>query len=171
VGKAFTLIEVMVVLLVVSIAAGAVTLCLAGPKRRAELDDVVGGVVQFDLLARQYALRHGKAVQLVFDLDGGKLLRVPGPKAREAEFPQYALPGGCRLAALVLAERKVTRGRAAIWCSDRGLTPTYAVRIDARVGRRWVVLAGLTGQATEFGDDTEIEQAIALLAGDRADAD
>lgn len=167
----FTLTELMVVLLVMGIVAGAVTLSLAGPKRRAELDDVVGEVVQFDLLARQYAARHGRAVQLVFDMDAGRVLRTEKGAVRERRPAVYVPPEGYRLGELRLAGKRLAGGRAALWCSVRGYTATYAVRVDGPSGRRWVLFAGLTGEASVFEDEKELEQTLSLLSGSRPDAD
>ena len=167
----FTLIEVMVALLVVSLVAGAAVLSLASPKRRAELDDVVGGVVQFDLLTRQYALRHGRATQLVFDLDAGTIRRLSGPGGRQERGSAHVVQNGFRLGGLTLAEGNIVRGRTAIWCSERGLTPTYALRIEGPAGRRWVLFTGLTGQSTVLDDEKAMQQTMSLLSGKGADAD
>jgi len=169
--SAFTLVELMVVLLVMSIVAGALTLSLTSPSKRADMDDVVAGIVQFDLLARQHALRHGQARQLVFDLDAHKIGELSEEDRDDSPARIFALPEGYRLATLTLASGSINSGRTAVWCSDRGYTPTYALRVEGPAGRRWVLFAGLTGEVIQTEDEKEIEQSMALLSAEGADAD
>jgi len=168
--SAFTVIELMVVLLVVSIVTGAVTLSLGSARWRAEMDDVVGEVAQFDLLARQCALRHGQSRQLVFDLDADRLARVSLDAQEEAAIVAYALPRGFRLAELVLADGGIATGQATVRCSNRGYTPSYALCLEGPTGRQWVLFAGLTGQMIQ-ADEERIREIVALLSGQGPHAD
>ncbi len=174
-ARAFTLIELTVVLLVMSIVAAAVTLSVAGPKRLADADDAVAAAAQLDLLARRYAVRHGRAVQLVFDLDAGRLSWRPAARGDDGDEPPPGgacrMPEGYRLGRLVLPGKTIQAGQTAIWCSDRGATPSYAVRVDGFGESRWLLLAGMSGQASEIEDEKEIIETFALLAGGRHDLD
>lgn len=169
--RGFTLIEVMIVVLLAGIVAGAVSLSLAGPRRRAGMEDAVDGLAHFDRLTREYARRHGGSVRLVFDLDEGIVLRLVADDAGEGQSPRYVLPACFQIRRLVLAGRTITGGRTALWCSDLGYTPTYAVCIEGPAAeRRWVLLAGLTGQVCELDDEEQVRQVMAALPGRRADA-
>ncbi len=167
----FTLIEVMAALLILAIVAGAVALSVAGPRRSAETEDVLGELIHADRLARHTARRHGRAVELVFDLAAGRVERrwIDGP---DEESYRYELPKGFRFGELILADRRIASSSASVVCSRAGRTPTYALRIDAPGGRRrWVLFAGLSGEATEIADERQLEEILGLLTRARPDAD
>jgi prepilin-type N-terminal cleavage/methylation domain-containing protein len=166
-AKAFTLIEVMVVVLLLALAAATVTLRLAGPKQRADFEDAADSLRQWDFLTRQFARTQGRAIQIVLDLDDGKVSRLCGGDREESAA--LALPEPCRLEKVLVRGLEITHGRAAICCSANGFTPTYAVQLAGRGRKRALLFAGLTGQAVEVEDERELQEAISLLEGGRPD--
>jgi len=175
---AFSLVEVITVLVIVSLVAASVSLRLAGPVRRAALDDLAGRIAAFDRRARVSARRHDRDMQMAFDLSRGEVACAAVGDAGEAERrgSTVAMPRGCRLAALFMAGaagaacQETTVGRAVVRVSRRGLSPSYAVCIETERGERaWLLAAGLTGEVTRVDDGAAVREVFAAL-GERADA-
>jgi prepilin-type N-terminal cleavage/methylation domain-containing protein len=109
---AFTLIELTVVLLILAIAAGAVALKVAGPLSRVEFDAVADRISQFDALTRRYATEHDRPVGLLVDLSNGRISRIDGDGAQLGG--ELDLPEGVRIAAVIVAGRRIATGRVSI---------------------------------------------------------
>ena len=108
---------------------------------------------------------------LVFDLDAGTIAcRDRAAGEDEPPIRSCRLPKGVRLGRLVTAAGAVDSGQVGLWCSDRGLSASYAVRLDGTHARPRLLVSGLTGQAIEVENEKAIEEAFALLAPKRHDA-
>ena len=167
--RAFSLVEVALVVLILAILAGAMTLGVRGPLGRVGMRGLVDEIKTFDHLTRTYAREHDRPLRLVADLAGGRLRRT-SEDGRDAFGEALKMPAGHRIAEVRLAGRRVTSGTVALSVSARGLSPTYALRVKGPGGReQWLLVAGLTGQVTEREDEREIEQILeALRAGHHA---
>lgn len=162
-ARAFSLIEMMVVVLILGILAAAVSLSLAAPRRKARWEDLRGRIGEVDAAARQYAVRHGKSVQLVFDLSGQQLLATTGSEIKDVASG-CPMPDGFRLAEVRLADARIDRNSCAIFCSDRGYSPTYGLVLEGDVGRKWLIVAGLSGQVSELKDEQTADKVFSALA-------
>lgn len=142
-------------LLILAIIAGAVTLRSRSLLGRARLADLVDRIGEFDHLARVYARRQDRPVRIVVELDAGRLRRMDAAEA-ETLGEELVLPEGCRIVRLRVGDRTAWGHSVSITCSRRGLTPTWAMLLEDRAGRRrWVLLAGLSGQMTATDDEGE----------------
>lgn len=167
--RGFTLIELVVVLVILALAAGAITLRLQGPLERATLADTVGRIVAFDARTRVLARRHDKMLRIEVDLSAGVLTRIGTATGEPAGMP-LELPEGVRLAECRLASENASIGRVAVPVSSRGLSKSYALCVVGADGpRHWLIVAGLTGQVTRTEDAHTVETLFAALAA-RADA-
>ncbi len=153
----FTLVEITAVILIAALIAGAVTLNTVGPRRIAEMRDVVDRVRQFDALSRAYAANTGTDIRIVVDTDLDEISRVGG-RGTETRGRPLRLPGDWGVASVRVFGREPVRGRTVIPCSSAGLTPSYGLLIEGPGGRlRWLLVAGLTGETTECEDEDEIQ--------------
>ena len=163
--KAFSLIELSVVMLILAIAAAAVSLRVRGPLQQAQMKDLLGQIVQFDYLTRTYARQHDQPVIVSVNLDAGLISRTSADGSRTVGG-QLELPSRCRIGQVVLAGEAMDRGSAVIRCSRRGLTRSYAMRIEETNGPiQWVVISGLTGDALEPKDETQVKDNLAAIGG------
>ncbi len=163
-SKGFSLIELAAVLLIVAVAAAAVTLRTEGPLRRARMRDVTGHLAEFDSLTRVYARQHDRPLRLVVDLATGRISRSDERGNRIGT--SYELPSGCTIARLVVPSEDITVGSMAISCSRGGFTPSYAMLIEDGSGRRqWLLWAGLTGELVRIDDEKEVEDIFTSLGG------
>jgi prepilin-type N-terminal cleavage/methylation domain-containing protein len=161
--RAFSLIEVTLVVLILAITAGAVALGVRSPIHRLGLDQCVDEIVAFDRLTRVYAREQDRPVRLMVDLDGGQFRRTD-ERAVEELGQALVLPSGYRVARLLLLDRTIGSGGVALSYSALGLAPTYAILVEGPGGRRrWMLVAGLTGQVRECGDEEEVSNILAAV--------
>jgi prepilin-type N-terminal cleavage/methylation domain-containing protein len=167
--RGFSLIEVAVVVLILGIMAGAVTLRMAGPLNKANLDTITAEAGSFDHLARTTAREQNRPVRLVVDM-GEPSLRAAGEDGQSLG-PAYILPSGCKLAKLYLGNQTFYSGQTAIQCSRLGHTATYGLEIEtSNSQRRWLLVAGLTGQIVECENEAEIRGILDAAAATRGNA-
>ncbi len=183
----FTLIEVLVVVVVMGLLAGAAVLTLSRSARAATVADGVRRLAPLDELTRAAARRSGRRMAVVLSVgertDGvpaaretdeasretGTFTRLP-PDVRIEEV--WLWPHGDRGAAGRTYPDRHSDGEVTIHCSPDGWTPTYAVRlVDERAhAERWLVVAGLTGQVTEANDQRQVATIFDTLGNGRAAA-
>ncbi len=165
-SPAFTLVELAAVILILGIVAGAVALRLNDPLRRAGIEGVLTEFEGFNHLARTAAREQDRPLRMVFDLDAGAVRRTD-ERGRSAGT-EIALPDGYHLARLVVAGKESYSGRVSVTCSRQGLTPTYAIQVEApgKV-RTWLLVAGLSGQAMRTSDEDAIRETFEAIQGGR----
>jgi len=176
--RGLTLIEVMAVVALLGLLAGATAWSLAADARRAAQADVVSTIAHLDHTARLAAQRTGEATRLRFDLERGRVQVVRGDD--HAEPRTVALPAGFRLDRMLLqgadAAASVdvderTYGTVDVPMATSGFSVTYAVLLMSNDETTWLVFTGLTGQLNQVTDEDELDNLFALLATGRADAD
>ncbi len=185
--RAFTLIELMAVVLLLGLLAGAVAWSLAENVEAAGRADAVGRVVQADCLARMAARRLGRPSVLRIDLEAQRLWRVTpapgGPAGPGAETSHPVdVPAGYRIDRVAVADAAATRdaGIVEIAYSTGGRSASYALRLvradrdetpaGADAPGPWLVVAGLTGHVSLNHDEADVDNLLALLAAGRPDA-
>lgn len=163
--EAFSLIELMAVLLITALVAAAVTLRVQGPMRQSQLSDVIGQISAFDDLTRAYARQHDQSLLIVMELASGRLTRTDGPGGKTIGT-ELVLPAGYDLAGISVAKDRALGGAASIPCSRSGFTPTYAVELqDPYHKRHWLLFAGLSGQMVQIEDESQVQEIWAALGG------
>ncbi len=165
-AKAFTLLEVTVVVLILALVSAAATLHVRGRMESANLQDVVGQVRSFDRLTRSFSREQDRALRVM--VSSGRLRRVDESGLKDIGTA-LELPEGFAVAEVRVAGKLPANADTVVGCSRLGLTPSYAVKIAARSGAaRWVLFAGLSGEAREIEDEREVQD---ILSAARNDAD
>jgi prepilin-type N-terminal cleavage/methylation domain-containing protein len=175
--SAFTLLEVMAVVALLGLLAGAVAWSLAGAARRGARADAVGQIAHADRRARLAARRLGKPCVLRFDLKHQRVRRLDeGQGGRREEAHALRLSKGYRIDRIVIPSRSGTKtvacGLLDVAYAPGGRSISYAVRL-VRVDSAeavWLVLCGLTGQVVRHHDESEVYNLFAALAEGRPDA-
>jgi prepilin-type N-terminal cleavage/methylation domain-containing protein len=164
---AFTMIELSVVVLIMAIAAAAVTLNVRKYLGGARMDDATGAIAEFDRTTRTAAIAQNRPLRLVIGLTDGKIAR-----ADQAGHPLpgsgFALPGTVHISRLLLRGRDMREGETAISCSRAGLTPTYAMELDDGGRRQWLIVAGMTGQVVKVDSENDAKEILAAAGGRNA---
>lgn len=190
--SAFTLIEVMAVVLLLGLLAGATAWSLTGQARRATLAELTDRIAHADAMARLSARRLGEPTALRIDLDRQRLTWSSrgGVGARTAGRT-VQLPSQIRFHRVRVAESAASlpgresglrggdyqQGTAELPVSISGQSVTYALLlrqappIDDGPREVWLVVAGLSGQTLEIYETRTIDKLWQLLATGRVDAD
>lgn len=153
--SAFTLMEVMLVVLLMGIAAAAVTLRTRSPIHLAGLDDAIGQIAAADALARQYALGQGRPVHLVVTLADASIARTD-PSGKEKLGRTLQLGSPFEIVAVLTADQRVVSASAEIGISSQGFGPSYAINLKSGPREdRWLVFLGTSGQMVQCNDEQE----------------
>ena len=168
-SRAFTLIETLVAVVILGLLAGLATWSFSGPLRRASFDEAVEQIRHLDATSRHLARETGRPVRMVLDAGAGSLSRR---SSREAAGDVYStkLPPGVRIDRIRTPALNDT-ATARIDVSQSGLSPSYAVRLAGPDWRRWVFVAGLSGELRVISDDAEISAIFEAAQAARRDAD
>lgn len=164
--KGFTLIELTIVLLIIGLAAGIVAVRMGGPLSRAKLDDVTEVLKTFDGNTRSYAWNHGKNLHVKVDLAGNVISRFD---EEENEIGmEMVLPSDFTIEGFYVAnpndEDDQSSNEKVLKYSNRGLSCSYAVKLADQQRSRWVVFAGMTGEAFEIEDDEQVQEIMEMLS-------
>lgn len=161
---AFTLVEVLAVVLLTGLLASLAFVSLGGLVASARVDDAAASLAAYDRLTREAARRFDRPTRLVFDLETARVARRPADPVRDGEPPApLLLPAPLAMERVVVAGRRYDSGEVAVDCSAAGHTPSYAVMLRGTGGQRtWVFVAGLTGQSRRLEDDEAVDEVIQL---------
>jgi len=159
--RAFTLVEVCVVIFLVAAVAATVTLRMGPALGRVKMKDVTQRIADFDRNMRTAACEQDRTLQLVADLNAGRL-KLADADGKELDVPALELPDGFWFGRFLVRDQDLERGTAVISCSRAGLTPSYAVRLHGPSGeRKWLFFCGLTGNGPQdMGSDERDEKNI-----------
>jgi prepilin-type N-terminal cleavage/methylation domain-containing protein len=169
--SAFTLIELMAVLAIMSMLVAVAAVSLKGVCRAARIQHAIEQFLAFDHRVREHATLHGTRGTITIDLDKNTVASMSRDTSGRPVTIELPLGGAARIDHVRVGRRAIDYGRATITVTDRGATPTYAARLCGVDGStRWLLFAGLTGQTTEFNNDTELDKLFAAFSAKRLDA-
>lgn len=194
----FTLIEMMAVVVLLGLLAGAVVWSLADEAHRRSRANVIARIAQADRTARIAARRLGRPCVLRFDLDRQRIVRLAGRRDHGgAAGHAMQLPAEHRIERVVVlggplsggsATRKFTAigtktGTVEVAYSTAGRSASYALRLVSRGrdggtepaesapdGGRWLLFAGLTGQMVRDHDDHDVDKLVERFTAGWPDA-
>ncbi len=164
VRRGFSLVEMLIVLLILAVVAGAVVLRIGPKPGRAALADITDRVLFFDHNSRVLTRQRGEPINMVFNLAVCSA-RCEDKNGKRLVENSMELPARCSIAKLMTAGRQFTSSSVSIHCSPLGLSPSYAVLLEAGDWRQWVLISGLTGQPTKVQDEKQVKAILQLEAG------
>jgi prepilin-type N-terminal cleavage/methylation domain-containing protein len=170
--RAFTLVELMAAVLILALLSTAAALSFSHPLAAARLADACRELQRFDASARELGRATGKPVRMMLSLSDDVLIRRQG--GGSADAARVPMPAGVHLAELRIGGESFTAGEVEVDASPVGWTRTYAVRLVGHSGERWMLFAGVSGQATRVSDVRELDATEAQANGrtaPRHDAD
>lgn len=168
-SRGFTLIEILVVLVITSLLAAAVTFKLWEPLRVATAADVCEQVETFDHWARTRARHSADPVKLVFEVGRGEAMRKEAIDSTPTQ--RLRLARGWIIERLWVEGQESSSGEVEIELSACGYTPTYAIRLEGPEGVvRWLIVAGMGGDVTKVTDDAQAQTILEAIGPDGADA-
>jgi prepilin-type N-terminal cleavage/methylation domain-containing protein len=152
--RAFTLIEMIVVIVLIGLLSAAVVMSFARPVQKVRARDAVEMVRALDESMRAQARRSGQTAQIVIDLSARTLARRDG--AGNVVF-EAALPTGIEIDRFRNADEDLSSAHAVVSCSPLGLTRTYAVHLSGPGLDQWLLFAGLSGDAMVIKDEATLD--------------
>ena len=158
--RAFTLIEIMVVVLVLGLLTTLAAWSFSGPLRRAQLDEAVEQLRYLDATTRQLARDSGRPVTIAIDIDTSAVSRHEQARDGPAVY-RAPLAAGARIERVRTTTQDRTGGTAQIEVSPLGLSPSYAVLVTGPKWRRWVFVSGLGAQVGVISDDSQVASIFA----------
>lgn len=163
--KAFTLVEMMVVLLLMALIAGGITLSLAGAGNNAKTTDIIGRIEKLDFQLRTFACQFNKPADLIINLDTGTLTQATMLDANNIRpLPAIVLPSHITIRRVAIKDQEIYSGEIAIHFSEMGITPSYALWLETdKAESHGLFFSGLTGQATRFENKKTTDNIFALL--------
>jgi len=169
--SAFTLLEMLVVLVLIGALAAVVAVRLTGQLKQAEDQKLHARIADFDQQTRRAAERLGQPLELRFALAEEKLRRRRVDQ-REAlgTRGELTLPGDVQIAEILVAREELSRQavEAGIRISRGGRSPSYAYSlVGPGDSTQWFVMIGFTGETFEVANQ---DQARRLLLGPGDDA-
>ncbi len=183
-GGAFTLLEVIAVIVLLGLLTGATAWVLTDNARQSSRQNVVGRITHADRMARLAARRLDEACVLRFDLEEQSIRRLAGRYERRRTMHSMEIPDGCRISRIIVPRNPRAAGgftRTTAWSrtdsgvvdipfSAGGQSISYAVRLTCENRDGWLVFCGLTGQVTRIHDEQEVNNLFAMLETGRTDA-
>ena len=100
-------------------------------------------------------------MRIVFDRSAGAVRRTDD-QGQPAGSGDVVLPAGYQIEHLLVVGQDITAGAAVVRCTAMGVTPTYALLLNAGGRRQWVIVAGLTGQFVQAQDERDARQTVAV---------
>ena len=160
---AFTLLEVVVVLALLSILALAAAWSLKQPLQNARLKHAISRIEDCDRQARDLARKRACPVELRFQSQG--VVRRANLRPARLEATAYSIrwDGGMRIDRFLVGGKSLRGDGLQILVSQTGQSETYALRIRAGAERyAWLLVMGNTGQCVRFDEDEEVERIVSL---------
>jgi prepilin-type N-terminal cleavage/methylation domain-containing protein len=159
---AFTLIELMVVILILGMITAMASLSLGSAMDRYHLGRAAETLEAFDARARREASRSREGVLAIIRRGTNELIlrNEAGPSSLAGShyhLPRKVTIGEIRMQRKSLAAREVT-----ITLSDRGRSPTYAVELKRGTMSRWIVILGISGQVIPVQSEDEVDAILSI---------
>lgn len=149
----FSLIELVAVLTLMGLIVAALSLNWLTPLRKAQLMESVRKVQSLDHQSRRHAQTRLFKLRMVFDLDQGTLTYVRRSDHRVDTPMVYQLPVGHRVRKIVTPTGAITEGTFEYWISRYGMSPSLAVQISDGQRKKWICIAGGTGQSEIYENE------------------
>ena len=133
--RAFSLIELVVVLVLMAIIASMATLSLRGVMVRYQLSQGVEVIQRFDAALRRSARLDRRG-------DAGEINRAAGRLAVAKLDESYVLPKSVQIRSVRVSDST----SRSVSVSGQGASPSYAIELSSGDASRWVLLVGGSGQ-------------------------
>lgn len=157
-----TLIELLVVLTLMAFVAATVTVKFSGRISSASLGQAVSVWKFSDTQLRQQTRRNGRRAALRIDV-GTNQIKLVNDADDGKNAIQRTLGRGVEITRYRSATREVTYGPVEIEYSGEGTTETFVIEITGTSGKRWLLVAGVTGQTSELSNEQEVDAWLSSL--------
>lgn len=155
---AFTLIELVIVIVIMAILSTLAVLSLRGTMDRYMLSRAAETIERFDARARRDASLLRQPIRAAIDRNR-KRLTIDTSRTDNA---QYRLPRRVEVGKIRLGRRVTVGNRFEIQFSRRGASPTYAVELRRGDMSQWLLVLGTSGQVVPLSSEGEVDAILSL---------
>lgn len=160
--KAFTLIELMVVIAILGLLTAIASLSLGGVMDRYQLGRAAETIEACDGRARREARLSRETFDAVIRRSKQEMI-VSGPQDRPGTpIATYRLPRTVEISEVRLRRKEVTGRDVTINFSDQGRSPTYAVQLRRGNASHWLVVLGISGQVIFLNSEEQVDALLSL---------
>jgi prepilin-type N-terminal cleavage/methylation domain-containing protein len=160
--SAFTLIELLAVLVLIGLVSATAMLRFSGTTRRAQFEWSLERVKATDHLLRAHSITCGTPGHLEFVIGSGRLDRFFGAKRDSPSAVD--LGSRMRITGFLAPQRHVENGKVEIAYDPYGHSETFAIEVEgAGEQSAWLLFAGLTGETRRFEDRRDVEHILEVL--------
>ena len=156
---AFTLIELVVVMLILATLAGLVAYSLGGVMDRYQMNRAIETIELFDARARRQAIRSRRPLET--RIDRGRNLLSIEPSARRSPAT-FRLPRRVEIAEIRMGRTTVAGGPLQLGINRHGQSESYAIHLQRGSVQRWLVVLGTSGQIVALNDKGEADAILSL---------
>ena len=159
---AFTLIELMVVVVILGLITALASLSLGGVMDRYQLGRAAETLEAFDSQGRRDASRSREAVLAIIRRGTNELVLRNAVERSSRARAQYRLPRNVEIGDIRMPRKSLTARDVTFTLSDRGRSPTYAVELRRGAMSRWIVILGISGQVIPMQSEDEVDAILSL---------
>ena len=160
---AFTLIELVFVIVIMGVLATLAVLSTAGMMDRYKLSRAAETIEMFDARARRDARASHQPILAIIQRNQQRLvIGNPGDAASRPTAAQYRLPRSVEITEIRMRRRVTAGGNFEIRFNREGSSPTYAVRLERGNMSRWLVVLGVSGQVVVLENEGEVDEIMSL---------
>lgn len=161
--RGLTLLELLVVIAILGLVTATVATRLGDTLGPAAMGQSASQWGFADQQLRLRARKSGKPVALHVEIGTNRLECAFDPHD-DSQRTIRSLGRDIRLTTIIFATQEVTYGPAAIRYTDRGTSETFAIELAGRgQARRWLLVAGISGQITEVANEAAARELLDLL--------
>ena len=158
-----TLLELLVVITLMGLVAATVTTRIGGGLDNAAMGQAVAQWEFTDQHLRLKTRRSGRPATLYLKVASNRM-ECAFDEEDDTARTLRTLGRSVKLGKVLSSTHEVKYGPAVIRYSGRGTTETFAIElIGKRKARRWLMVAGVTGQITEVADESQAKQILEVL--------
>lgn len=158
--KAFTLIELVVVMVLLALLASLTVYSLGGTMDRYRVSRAIETVELFDARARRAARTTRRGVNVTIDRKSRELLIDPiDPQQENASFQ---LPSKVEIEEVRFAGSKRSQKQSDFSISGQGRSTTYAIQLRRGELTRWLVVLGFSGQVVPVNNESEVDAILSI---------
>ncbi len=164
--SAFTLLEIMAVVVLIGIVCAGAVLRFGPVLENARLGASADQLVDFEALVRRVCQNSNQSAALRFDLQESKLEAqfVSGKQSQsadEAELRHWRAIPGVRLKNVQLPGRHFkVHNQVRVRISAEGTSPTYALCLATAREERWLVVIGRSGRVFPCQEERDVRQIL-----------
>jgi prepilin-type N-terminal cleavage/methylation domain-containing protein len=161
--RAFTLIELIVVIVIMGLLATLAVLSTGGMMDRYQLSQAAETIEIFDARARRSAHSLRQPIRAIIQPNQRRLvIASPGGNTSRSVAAQFRLPRAVEIAEIRLRRRVTAAGNFEIDYNRQGSSPTYALRLQRGKMSRWLVVLGVSGQIVTLKNEGEVDEILSL---------